>query len=51
MVVKGTIAVGREDDATLKAIIVNSDATREVIEIMFLSVNKYILSLDSGNPL
>ena len=51
MVVKGTIAVGREDDATLKAIIVNSDATREVIEIMFSSVNKYILSLDSGNPL
>ena len=51
MVVKGTIAVGREDDATLKAIIINSDATREVIEIMFLSVNKYILSLDSGNPL
>lgn len=51
MVVKGTIAVGREDDATLKAIIINSDATREVIEIMFSSVNKYILSLDSGNPL
>lgn len=51
MIINGTIVVGRDDDATIAAIIVNCDTTRKVIDIMLSSVKKYILSLDCGNPL
>lgn len=51
MVINGTIAVGREDDATIAAIIVNCETTSKVIEIMLSAVIKYILSQDCGNPL
>lgn len=51
MVINGTIAVGREDDASIAAIIVNCDTTSKVIEIMLSAVKKYILSQDCGNPL
>lgn len=51
MIVNATIAVGRNDDATHKAITVNNGTVEQLVNIMFSAVKKYILSLDAGEPL
>ena len=51
MTINATIAVGMDDASTFAAIIVNNETTQKLVDIMFLAVKKYILSLYKGEEI